>query len=70
MHDEPAATGVTPYPTRDWAVQQARNIASELGRRGESLRLLPDRDGKYGQSFDAVFQAEMEILKSAPRFPG
>jgi hypothetical protein len=37
----------------------------------ESLRfVLPDRDGTYGQSFDAVYQAEeMEILKSAPRAP-
>jgi putative transposase len=44
-------------------------VVADLGRRMESLRfLLRDRDGKYGQSFDAVFEAEeMEILKSAPR---
>lgn len=52
-------------------VQQARNLATELGTRKEFLRfLLGDRDGKYGQSFDAVFEAEeMEILLSAPRAP-
>ncbi|MGC0316972.1 integrase core domain-containing protein [Kitasatospora acidiphila] len=63
--------GVTAHPTRDWVVQQARNVAADLDRRTESLRfLLRDRDGKYGQSFDAVFEAEeMEILKSAPRVP-
>jgi Integrase core domain len=35
----------------------------------ESLRfLLRDRDGKYGEPFDAVFRSEeMEILKSAPQ---
>nr|WP_323186541.1 hypothetical protein [Streptomyces mirabilis] len=52
-------------------MQQARNLATDLGTRMESLRfLLRDRDGKYGQSFDAVFQSEeMEILKSAPQAP-
>ncbi|WP_442819586.1 integrase core domain-containing protein [Streptomyces sp. NBC_00841] len=42
--------GVTVHPTRDWAVQQARNLATDLGTRMESLRfLLRDRDSKYGQ---------------------
>ncbi|WP_406514895.1 transposase [Streptomyces sp. NBC_00873] len=62
---------LTAHSTREWAVQQARNLAADLGTRMDSLRfLLCDRDGKYGQSFDAVFQAEeTEILKSAPRAP-
>ncbi|MFI6449314.1 integrase core domain-containing protein [Kitasatospora sp. NPDC050543] len=64
-------TGVTAHPTRDWAVQQARDFAADLGVRVEAPRfLLRDRDDKYGEAFDAVFQADdMEILKSAPRAP-
>ena len=52
-------------------MQQARNITADLGIRIESLHfLLRDRDGKYGEAFDAVFQAEeMEILNSAPQAP-
>ncbi|WP_328541998.1 hypothetical protein [Streptomyces sp. NBC_00371] len=64
-------SGVTAHPTRWWAVQQARNVAINLGTRMESPSfLLRDRDGKYGQSFDAVFQAKkLEILKVGPRAP-
>ncbi|MFF3933097.1 integrase core domain-containing protein [Streptomyces hirsutus] len=52
-------------------MQQARNVAADLGVRIESLRfLMRDRDGKYGPAFNAVFQAEdMEVLLSAPRAP-
>jgi len=64
-------TRVTTRPTRDWAVQQARNLTADLDIRIESLHfLLRDRDGTYGEAFDAVFRAEeMEILNSAHRLP-
>jgi len=64
-------TGVTAHPTRDWAAQQARNLAADLDTRLNSLRfLLRDRDDKYSPAFDAIFSAEeMDILKTAPRAP-
>ncbi|MFS8102124.1 transposase [Lentzea alba] len=64
-------TGVTTHPTQDWTVQQARNLAADLGTRMESLRsLLHDRDGKYGKTFDTVFEAEeLRVIKSAPQAP-
>ncbi|MCC8249745.1 hypothetical protein [Saccharothrix luteola] len=64
-------TGVTTHPTQAWTTQQARNLATDLGTRMESLRfLLRDRDGKYSQTFDTVFQADnLRIIKSAPQAP-
>ena len=64
-------TGVTARPTREWAVQQARNLAADPGMRRESLRfLLRDREGTYGAAFDPVFEAEeLEVILSAPRVP-
>lgn len=62
---------VTAHPTQDWATQQARNLATDLGARVDSLRfLLRDRDSKYSAAFDAVFHADdIDILTPAPQAP-
>ncbi|MFI9780158.1 hypothetical protein ACIHCV_36615 [Streptomyces sp. NPDC051956] len=63
-------TGVTTHPGREWVVQQARNVATDLAVRIQSLRfLLRNRDGKYGPAFDAVHAEDMDVLLSAPRAP-
>lgn len=46
--------GVTANPTREWTVQQARN----LDERFEDIKLLlRDRGSNFISSFDAIFQA-------------
>ncbi|ROP41784.1 helix-turn-helix domain-containing protein [Saccharothrix texasensis] len=64
-------TGVTTDPNQAWTTQQARNLTSDLGHRTESLRfLLRDRDCKYSQTFDTVFQGDgLRVIKSAPQAP-
>ena len=46
--------GVTADPTGDWTVQQARDLAMNLGDRFADFR---DRGSNFTRSFDAVFQA-------------
>ena len=59
--------GVTANPTREWTVQQARNLALTPGQRFEDIRfLIRDRGSNFTRSFDAVFEATgARILRTA-----
>ncbi|GAA0269563.1 hypothetical protein GCM10009527_077270 [Actinomadura nitritigenes] len=64
--------GVTACPTGAWAVQQARNLAMELGDRIGALRfLIHDRDPVFTAAFDEVLKTEglkvVRILSRTPR---
>jgi putative transposase len=63
--------GITAHPTGPWVVQQARNLAVELGARMEAVRfLVGDRDTKFIMAFDGVFQAEgLRIIRTLPQAP-
>ena len=63
--------GVTAHPAGDWTVQQARNLAMNLGERFEDFRfLIRDRGSNFTRSFDAVFQAAgTTILRTAVQAP-
>ena len=46
--------GVTANPTREWTVQQARNLALTPGQRFEDIRfLIRDRGSNFTASLDA-----------------
>ncbi|MFL6051450.1 MAG: integrase core domain-containing protein [Actinoallomurus sp.] len=63
--------GVTAHPTGAWAVQQARNLAMDLGERVETLRfLIRDRDPLFTAAFGEVFKAEgLRITTTLPKTP-
>ena len=63
--------GVTAHPTGAWAVQQARNLAMDLGDRLGALQfLVHDRDPLFTAAFGEVFKAEgLRIITTLPRTP-
>jgi putative transposase len=63
--------GVTAHPTGAWAVQQARNLAMDLGDRLGTLRfLIHDRDPLFTAAFAEVFKVErIRIIKTLPKTP-
>ena len=63
--------GVIAYPTGEWTVQQARDVALALGERLDSYRfLIPERGLNFTRSFDAVFQAAgTRIMRTAVQAP-
>lgn len=64
--------GVTAHPAGEWTVQQARNLALDLGERSGDFRfLIRDRGSNFTASFGAVFQAAgTTILRPPRRRPG
>ncbi|MFD9945342.1 integrase core domain-containing protein [Nonomuraea sp. NPDC059023] len=63
--------GVTAHSTGAWTVQQARNLAMDLGNRIAEVRLvIHDRDPLFTAAFNAVFTAEgLRIITTLPRTP-
>jgi transposase InsO family protein len=63
--------GVTAHPTGAWAVQQARNLAMDLGAHLGTLRfLIHDRDPVFTAAFGEVFKSEgLRIITTLPRTP-
>jgi transposase InsO family protein len=63
--------GVTACPTGAWAVQQARNLAMDMGDRLGTLRfLIHDRDPVFTTAFGEVFKAEgLRTITTLPKTP-
>ena len=63
--------GVTANPTAQWVTQQARQLGWELEESDASFRfLIHDNDGKFADSFDAVFESvNMNIIHAPYQAP-
>jgi hypothetical protein len=63
--------GVTAHSTGAWTVQQARNLAMDLGDRIAELRfVIHDRDPLFTAAFNAVFTAAgLRVITALPQTP-
>lgn len=63
--------GCTPHPNKRWVTQQARQIIWKLDEQESNTRfLIHDRDTKFTQSFDTVFESEgIDIIRTPIRAP-
>jgi transposase InsO family protein len=63
--------GCTPNPSGPWVAQQVRQLTWTLAERPQRLRfLIRDRDSKFTESFDRVFESEgIEIVRTPFRAP-
>jgi hypothetical protein len=63
--------GITAHPNAGWVTQQARQVVWELNESKSDIRfLIRDRDSKFTQEFDTVFQSEgTQIIQTPFRAP-
>jgi transposase InsO family protein len=63
--------GCTPHPNARWVTQRARQLTWTVTAVRDSFRfLIRDRDQKFAQSFDEVFQSEgVQIVRTPFRAP-
>jgi integrase-like protein len=63
--------GCTPTPNGPWVTQQARHLMWTLAERPEPVRfLIRDRDQKFTEHFDEVFQSDgIAIVRTPFRAP-
>jgi len=59
--------GITAHPNAGWVSQQARQVVWELSESKTTIRyLIRDRDTKFTQEFDTVFQSEGAHIIQTP----
>jgi putative transposase len=59
--------GCTAHPDAEWVTQQARQVTWTLSTRPQPIRfLIRDRDRKFTDSFDAVFEGEGARIIQTP----